>query len=99
MFTEYWSTEQQINEHTHGIFGLFTLIILYSSTAVFPKVNCAAPWGTVVLPRRALRCKGSGRAALEVGSSQHVVHLFTIDVTFRPGIGKLVSLHQAHPSH
>jgi hypothetical protein len=44
--------------------------------------------------------RGKGAAGtLEVGPSESAVRLFTIEVTFRPDIGKLVSLHQAHSSH
>jgi hypothetical protein len=76
-------------------------LIKIKSKAVIPKVGCTAPWGAVGLPR----------GALEVGPSERVVRLFTTDqITergdlrlllsdFRPDIGKLVSLHQAHPSH
>jgi hypothetical protein len=41
-----------------------------------PKVAYAAPWGAVGLPRGAVRGKG----ALEVGPSERVVRLFTIEV-------------------
>jgi hypothetical protein len=52
-----------------------------------PKVDYIAPWRAVRLPRR----------ALEVGPSQRVVRLFTIEVVFRPDIGNVLSL-QALPS-
>jgi hypothetical protein len=44
---------------------------------VVPKVGCTAPWGAVVLPK----------GALEVGPSERVVYLFTIEVTLDQTLG------------
>jgi hypothetical protein len=54
MSPEYWPAEQQSSEYLHGIFSLFTFILLYSSAAMVPKAGFTALWGAVRLPRGAL---------------------------------------------
>jgi hypothetical protein len=68
----------QFRLHTHTfhqyIFSYSTELHYHCSGGYWirsfvPKVDCTAPWGAVELPR----------GALEVGPSERVVRLFTID--------------------
>jgi hypothetical protein len=53
--------------------------------------------GSVELPRRALRGRGTAGKALEVGPSEHVVRLFTIEVTLDQILGNFY--HFIQPIH